>query len=73
MIVTENVEISGEIYVYTYSDEGRYVVGGNPFGEYAGAYDPADTERAYTEGEIMAENETDDLAEAGKILLGVIE
>lgn len=73
-IVTEQVEINGRTFNYTYSDTGRYVVGGFPYGEYKDAYDPIDLDRTYIEGNIITDGSEDaDFAEAGKILLGVIE
>lgn len=52
-IVTETFEINGRQFVRTYSDAGRYVVGGMPSGEYSEAIDPAELGRTYTEGEPM--------------------
>lgn len=66
-IVQETFEINGQQYVRTYSDAGRYVVGGEPFGEYEEAIDPAELDRAYTEGDLLPEL-TD--KEAIAILLG---
>lgn len=72
-IVTEQVNINGRTFNHTYSDEGRYIVGGSPYGEYDEAYDPSELGRAYTEGELIVDSEEADFAEAGKILLGVSE
>lgn len=49
MIKTETVTINGKQFVHTYSDEGRYVVREGV--EYEEAYDPAELDRQYTEGE----------------------
>ena len=65
-IVTETYEINGRRFVRTWSDAGRYVVGGVPEGAYAEANDPADANRTYTEGELMPEDER--TAQAGEIL-----
>ena len=74
-IVTEHVDIGGRDFVYTYSDAGRYIVGGEPYGEYDEAYDPAEFNRQYTEGDVMPPDETAlaDKAEAYDILMGVSE
>lgn len=52
-IVTKTFELNGRQFVRTYSDAGRYVVGGMPNGEYSEAIDPAELGRIYTEGEPM--------------------
>ena len=73
-IVQETYELNGKQFVRTYSDDNRYVVGGNPYGAYTEANDPADLNRTYTEGERMTD---DDIAaqteEALNILMGVGE
>ena len=71
-IVTETFEINGRAFVRTYSDAGRYVVGGNPEGAYEEATDPAALGRTYTEGDLMPVEESDlaDKAEAYDILMG---
>lgn len=69
MIVQEFYEINGRQFVRTYSDAGRYVVGGNPVGEYAEANDPMDAGRTYTEGDIIPGEESD-AQEILDILLG---
>ena len=73
MIVQETFEINGVPFVRTYSDAGRYVVGGEPPGEYAEACDPARFKRQYTEGDLMPTDEADieSKAEAYDILMGV--
>lgn len=50
MIVQETYEVNGHLFVRTWSDEGRYVVGGNPAGQYTEANDPVDAQRTYVEG-----------------------
>ena len=75
-IVTETYELNGRQFVRTWSDEGRYVVGGIPEAEYAEANDPADAHRVYTEGDIIPTDENAeqaDKAEAYDILMGVSE
>lgn len=52
-IVTETYELNGRQFVRTWSDANRYVVGGEPVGEYIEANDPAELLRAYTEGGVM--------------------
>lgn len=76
-IVTENYVINRRQFVRTYSDAERYVVGGDPYGEYAEANDPAEYGRTYTEGDLMPPDESEDelaaKAEAYDILMGVSE
>ena len=55
MIVQETYELNGRQFVRTFSDEGRYVVGGSPEGEYVEANDPADFHRSYSEGRIIGD------------------
>ena len=73
MIVTESFAVNGRQFIRTYSDAGRYAVGGEPYGEYAEACDPAGSGRTYTEGAVMPAD-LDTLtakAEAFDILMGV--
>lgn len=69
MIVQEFYELNGRAFVRTYSDAGRYVVGGYPVGKYAEANDPVNAGRTYTEGDIIPgeENEAQEILD---ILLG---
>ncbi len=69
MIVQETYDLNGRQFVRTWSDDGRYVVGGIPEGQYAEANDPADAQRTYTEGELMDSDENE-AAEILDILLG---
>ena len=69
MIVQEHFTVNGTDYTRTYSDAGRYVVGGEPYGEYDEATDPAEYGRQYTEGELMPNNDLSD-SETLEILLG---
>lgn len=75
MVIQEHVEINGRDFIHSYSDAGRYIVGGEPHGEYEEAYDPAEFGRTYTEGELIPTDETtlEDKAEAYDILMGVSE
>lgn len=77
MIVQETFELNGRQFVRTYSDSGRYVVGGNPEGAYDEAIDPAELGRTYTEGDPIPDEEREDelaaKAEAYDILMGVSE
>lgn len=57
MICTEEKKISSRYFVHTWSDEHRYVVGGNPAGEYDDAWDPKTAHRTYTEGDIIEEED----------------
>ena len=58
-IVTETVTINGKQFVHTYSNAGRFVVGGEPYGVYSDAYDPEDANRIYVEGGVMPPDEVD--------------
>lgn len=72
MIVTEIYEIDGKSFVRTYSDAGCYVVRDGI--SYTEANDPAETDRLYTEGALIPEDEDiTDKAEAYDILTGVSE
>lgn len=75
MIRTETVVIGGKTFVRTYSDAGRYVVGGVPEGEYTEAVDPAELGRTYTEGDIIPDEggEVNEAQEILDIITGVIE
>lgn len=71
MIVQEHFDVNGRDFIRTYSDAGRYVVGGEPYGEYTEAYDPAEFGRVYTEGDLLPPEEiTAQTAEVLNILLG---
>ena len=74
-IRTETYELSGRQFVRTWSDAGRYVVGGEPHGQYTEVNDPAEFGRTYTEGDLMPPDESaiTDKAEAYDILMGVSE
>lgn len=57
-IVTESYMVNGRQFVRTWSDAGRYIIGGVPEGQYTEANDPAELGRVYTEGEPMSADET---------------
>ena len=75
MIVQTHFDVNGRDFIRTVSDAGRYVVGGEPHGEYTEACDPADLGRTYTEGNVIPPDESDlaDKAEAYDILTGGAE
>lgn len=76
MIVTENFKVGERDFIRTYSNSGRYVVGGDPVENYAEACDPEEFDRTYTEGDLMPDEERTDIAdkaEAYDILTGVSE
>ena len=57
MIITETVTIRNRDFIRTYSDENRYVVRDGV--SYSEAIDPIGTNRVYTEGEVMPNDEPD--------------
>lgn len=72
MIVQENIS---ETLVRTYSDEGFYIHGGQPEGDYAEAIDPISLGRTYTETDIPIETEEpteEEYAQVGRIFMGVM-
>ena len=71
MIVVQNVTINGTPFTYTYSNVGRYVVRDGV--SYEEAYDPAQFNRTYTQGDLIqttGESIDDEYATAGRILMG---
>lgn len=74
-IVQEHFIVEGIDFIRTSSNAGRYVVGGEPYGEYTEACDPAEFGRTYTEGDVIPPDESDlaDKAEAYDILTGGAE
>ena len=52
-IVTETFEINGRQFIRTYSDAGKYIIGGSPENQYVEAVDPAAFNRSYVEGELI--------------------
>ena len=74
MIVQEHFDVNGRDFIRTSSDAGRYVVGGEPPGEYTEACDPAELGRTYIEGDPMQPEDAAAYAETiMNILLGVNE
>ena len=73
MIIQEQYS---ETLIRTFSDSGVLIHGGYPEGDYAEAIDPIDSGRTYTETDIpieQSEDEAEQYAEAGRILMGVIK
>ena len=68
MIKTETVMIGNREFIHTYSDANKYIVRDGV--EYGEAYDPADLNREYTEGNYIEGEET--LEEILGILTGDI-
>lgn len=53
MIIQEHFYVGEREFIRTSSNAGRYVVGGEPYGEYEEACDPAELGRTYIEGDII--------------------
>ena len=68
-IIQETYTLNGRQFVRTYSDAGRYVVGGEPYGSYSEANDPAEFGRTYIEGDLMS---SDELAGEAQEILDII-
>ena len=68
MIRQENLQINGQVFIRTYSDDNRYVVRDGI--SYSEAVDPAKFNRVYTEGDVMPDEEIDE-TEIARILMGV--
>ena len=66
MIITETIEINGKQFTRTYSDANRYVVRDGI--EYSEAYDPTELGRTYIEGNIIEEDEAEEMNEFEEIL-----
>lgn len=62
-VIQERITVGEHDMIYTYSDDDRYVVGGEPHGNYVEAYDPVEFGRTYTEGERMTDEEIEASAE----------
>lgn len=73
MIIVETLTIDNNEFVRTYSDAGRYVVRDGV--SYEEAVDPAETNRTYTEGELIPDQMPTeaDYAQVGRIMMGVEE
>ena len=72
-IIKEKVTLTGDREIlHIYSDDNRYVVYNGDIFEHA--YAPADSDRVYTEGEIIETEEMrNDYLHAYKIMMGVEE
>lgn len=69
MIIVENITLNGKELTYTYSDANRYIVRDGI--EYCEAYDPAELDRTYTEGNYMSAEDTNStMKEILDILMG---
>lgn len=55
MILTEEVNINGQIFNHTYSDENKYLIRDGQ--KYDEAYDPKEFNRKYQESDESFENE----------------
>lgn len=70
-IIQQHYFINSREFVRTYSDSGRYVIGGSPEGNYTEANDPAEFNRTYVEGDLIPFDENEpDAEEIANILLG---
>ena len=68
-IITETLYINNKEFTRNYSNAGRYVVRDGV--SYSEAYDPAEFNRQYTEGEIMEDyNSSSEAEEIVNILTG---
>lgn len=73
-IRTETYELNGRQFTRTWSDDDRYIIGGEPYGQYSEANDPSEFGRVYTEGELMPpEYIAAQAEEVLSILMGVSE
>ena len=68
MIIQETYDINGRSFVRTYSSAGRYVLGGQPYGQYIEANDPAEFNRTYVEGDLIPPEEGGTGSEAEELL-----
>ena len=70
MVIKTTRTLNGIEYDYTYSDAGRYVV--RDGASYEEAYDPLNSGRVYTEGDIIADDEGErhEAEEILEVLLG---
>ncbi len=76
MVVTETITKDGKEYLHNYSDAGYFIERDEVL--YADAIDPIDSGRVYTETDIPIDPDSGEedeaaYAEAGKIMMGVIE
>lgn len=74
MIRTETYMLGEREFTRTWSDDNRYILGGEPYGQYAEANDPTELGRTYVEGEFMPpEDIAEQAEEVLNILVGVSE
>ncbi len=74
MIRTETYMLGERELTRTWSDDNRYILGGEPYGQYAEANDPTELGRTYVEGEFMpSEDIASQAEEVLNILMGVSE
>lgn len=69
MIRTETFMVGDREFTRTWSDDDRYVVGGEPYGEYIEATDPSELGRVYTEGELIP---PEDIAAQAEDVLNIL-
>lgn len=72
MIRTETYELNGRQFTRTWSDDNRYILGGEPYGQYTEANDPSEFGRTYVEGDKIPDEEIS-AEDALNILMGVGE
>lgn len=72
MIRTETYELNGRQFTRTWSDDDRYILGGEPYGQYTEANDPSEFGRTYVEGDKIPDVEITG-EDALNILMGVEE
>ena len=70
MVKYDPIKVGDKNYIHAYSDSGRYLLGGEPYGEYTDANDPAEFGRTYIEGDIIPVDEGEVL-EILNIILGL--
>lgn len=72
MIRTETYKLNGRQFTRTWSDDDRYILGGEPYGQYTEANDPTEFGRTYVEGDKIPDVEITE-EDALNILMGVEE
>lgn len=72
MVKYDPIKVGDKDYIHAYSDSGRYLLGGVPYGEYTDANDPAEFGRTYIEGDVIPVDELE-AQEILDIILGVTE
>ena len=71
-IRTETYMLGEREFTRTWSDDNRYILGGEPYGEYTEANDPSELGRTYVEGDTIPDVEIA-AEDALNILMGVEE